>query len=169
MPLVFDHSSALLLPAGTSTAPVRRGQDVGAFLLVATTWRTSVVSAATSSVSGRQGARDGDLHGELTLVDGQLGGQREHLEPEALRPGQRRWHLPEFMTKALVGVPVSDLAQPPGVVVARIDPATGLLPVPGGNGVEEFFLDGTAPTESAAAPGEEATPDQMLLEGHGGM
>jgi penicillin-binding protein 1A len=75
----------------------------------------------------------------------------------------------EFMTKALVGVPVSDFAQPPGVVVARIDPATGLLPAPGGNGIEEFFLDGTAPTESAAAPGEEATPDQMLLEGHAGQ
>jgi penicillin-binding protein 1A len=75
----------------------------------------------------------------------------------------------EFMTKALVGVPVSDFAQPPGVVVARIDPATGLLPAPGGTGIEEFFLDGTAPTESAAAPGEEATPDQMLLEGHGGL
>jgi penicillin-binding protein 1A len=75
----------------------------------------------------------------------------------------------EFMTKALAGVPVSDFAQPPGVVVARIDPATGLLPAPGGEGIEEFFLDGTAPTESAAAPGEEATPDQMLLEGHGGQ
>ena len=75
----------------------------------------------------------------------------------------------EFMTKALAGVPVSDFAQPPGVVVARIDPATGLLPAPGSEGVEEFFLDGTAPTESAAAPGEEATPDQMLLEGHGGQ
>jgi penicillin-binding protein 1A len=73
----------------------------------------------------------------------------------------------EFMTKALVGVPVSDFAQPPGVVVARVDPATGLLPAPGSEGIEEFFLDGTAPTESAAAPGEEATPDQMLLEGHG--
>jgi penicillin-binding protein 1A len=73
------------------------------------------------------------------------------------------------MTKALVGVPVSDFAQPPGIVVARIDPATGLLPAPGSEGIEEFFLDGTAPTESAAAPGEEATPDQMLLEGGGGQ
>ena len=73
----------------------------------------------------------------------------------------------EFMTKALAGTPVTDFAQPAGVVVARIDPATGLLPAPGNEGIEEFFLDGTAPTESAAAPGEEATPDQMLLEGHG--
>ena len=75
----------------------------------------------------------------------------------------------EFMTKALAGVPMSDFAQPPGIVVARIDPTTGLLPAPGNEGIEEFFLDGTAPTESAAAPGEEATPDQMLLEGHGGQ
>ncbi|HEX7508576.1 MAG TPA: PBP1A family penicillin-binding protein [Polyangia bacterium] len=75
----------------------------------------------------------------------------------------------EFMTKALAGVPESDFAQPPGIVVARIDPTTGLLPAPGSEGVEEFFLDGTAPTESAAAPGEEATPDQMLLEGHRGQ
>ena len=73
----------------------------------------------------------------------------------------------EFMTKALAGTPVSDFAQPPGVVVARIDPATGLLPAPGTEGIEEVFLDGTAPTESAAAPGEEATPDQLLLEGQG--
>lgn len=73
----------------------------------------------------------------------------------------------EFMTKALAGTPVSDFSQPPGVVVARIDPATGLLPAPGAEGIEEVFLDGTAPTESAAAPGEEATPDQLLLEGHG--
>jgi penicillin-binding protein 1A len=70
-----------------------------------------------------------------------------------------------FMTKALAGKPITDFAQPPGIVVARIDPATGLLPAPGSEGIEEVFVDGTAPSESAAAPGEEANPDQMLLEG----
>lgn len=74
----------------------------------------------------------------------------------------------DFMTKALAGKPVTDFPQPAGVVVARIDPATGLLPAPGGEGIEEVFLDGTVPTESAAAPGEEANPDQMLLEEHAG-
>ena len=49
-------------------------------------------------------------------------------------------------------------------MVARIDPVTGLLSAPSSEGIEEVFLDGTAPTESAAAPGEEANPDQMLLE-----
>jgi penicillin-binding protein 1A len=75
----------------------------------------------------------------------------------------------EFMTKALAGTSISDFAQPPGVVVARIDPATGLLPAPGSEGVEEVFLDGTAPTDSAAAPGEETNPDQLLLGGHDGL
>jgi penicillin-binding protein 1A len=74
----------------------------------------------------------------------------------------------DFMTKALAGRPVSDFEQPAGVVVARIDPATGLLPPPGAEGIEEVFLDGTAPTETAAAPGEETNPDQMLLERHEG-
>jgi penicillin-binding protein 1A len=69
-----------------------------------------------------------------------------------------------FMTKALAGRPVRDFSQPPGIVVVQIDPATGLLPAPGSEGTNEFFIDGTAPTESAAAPGEASNPDQMLLE-----
>jgi len=72
----------------------------------------------------------------------------------------------EFMSKALATTSISDFAQPPGIVVARIDPITGLLPAPGTDGIEEVFLDGTAPTDSAAAPGEETNPDQMLLGGH---
>ncbi len=69
----------------------------------------------------------------------------------------------DFMTKALQGRPISDFEQPAGVVVTRIDPATGLLPPLGAEGIEEVFVDGTAPTESAAPPGEESNPDQMLL------
>jgi penicillin-binding protein 1A len=64
----------------------------------------------------------------------------------------------DFMTKALASSTISDFAQPAGIVVARIDPATGLLPAPGSDGIEEVFLDGTAPTDSAAAPGEETNP-----------
>jgi penicillin-binding protein 1A len=70
----------------------------------------------------------------------------------------------DFMVKAMTGRPVRDFGQPPGVVVVQIDPATGLLPAPGAEGVSEVFLDGTAPKENAVAPGEQANPDQMLLE-----
>jgi penicillin-binding protein 1A len=95
-------------------------------------------------------------------------------ERRALGRGEEGAHaaLPiwtELMTKALAGTSISDFAQPSGVVVARIDPATGLLPAPGSEGVEEVFVDGTAPTDSAAAPGEETNPDELLLGGHDGL
>jgi len=34
--------------------------------------------------------------------------------------------------------------------MVQIDPATGLLPAPGAEGISEVFLDGTAPKETAA-------------------
>jgi penicillin-binding protein 1A len=70
----------------------------------------------------------------------------------------------DFMVKAMAGRPVRDFSQPPGVVVVQIDPASGLLPAPGAEGINEVFLDGTAPKENAVPPGEQANPDQMLLE-----
>ncbi|MEO8212978.1 MAG: penicillin-binding transpeptidase domain-containing protein [Myxococcales bacterium] len=74
----------------------------------------------------------------------------------------------EFMTKALAGQPIHDFAQPPGVVVQRIDKATGLLPPAGkeigADSIDEVFLQGTAPTESAPAPGQEKSADELLLE-----
>jgi penicillin-binding protein 1A len=92
-------------------------------------------------------------------------------ERRALGRGEEGAHaaLPiwtEFMTQALAKTPVSDFTQPAGIVVARVDPQTGLLPAPGTEGIEEVFIDGTTPTESAAAPGEEGNPDQLLLGGH---
>ncbi|MES1171636.1 MAG: penicillin-binding transpeptidase domain-containing protein, partial [Bacteroidota bacterium] len=74
----------------------------------------------------------------------------------------------DFMTKALAGQPIHDFAQPPGVVVQRIDRATGLLPAPGreigADSFEEVFLEGTVPTETAPAPGQEKSADELLLE-----
>ena len=73
----------------------------------------------------------------------------------------------DFMTRALVGQPVRDFVQPPGVVVQRIDKATGLLPAPGKelgvDTIDEVFLDGTAPTETAPAAGHEQSADELLL------
>jgi penicillin-binding protein 1A len=74
----------------------------------------------------------------------------------------------DFMTKALVGQPIRDFAQPPGVVVQRIDKTTGLLPSPGreigADSFDEVFLEGTVPTETAPAPGQEKSADELLLE-----
>ncbi|HEY4395783.1 MAG TPA: PBP1A family penicillin-binding protein, partial [Polyangia bacterium] len=72
----------------------------------------------------------------------------------------------DFMVKATAGKPTKDFAQPPGVVVQRIDKATGLLAAPGQESgtLDEVFLDGTAPTERAPAAGEEQSPDKLLLQ-----
>jgi penicillin-binding protein 1A len=73
----------------------------------------------------------------------------------------------EFMSKATAGRPTKDFVQPPGIVVQRIDKASGLLAAPGqeSNTLDEVFLDGTAPTEHAAAGGgQEASPDKLLME-----
>ena len=71
----------------------------------------------------------------------------------------------DFMVKATAGRPTKDFAQPPGIVVQRIDKATGLLAAPGQetNTLDEVFLDGTAPTQQAPAAGE-TSPDKLLLE-----
>jgi penicillin-binding protein 1A len=72
----------------------------------------------------------------------------------------------EFMTKALVGRPTHDFVQPPGVVIQRIDKASGLLAAPGqeANTLDEVFLPDTAPTGQASAAGEETSADKLLLD-----
>lgn len=63
-----------------------------------------------------------------------------------------------FMKAAESGRPAVDFPRPPGVVSVRIDPVTGLLAQPDvGEGIEEEYLDGTAPTEMSA-PAPEAAP-----------
>ncbi|MCG5054616.1 MAG: PBP1A family penicillin-binding protein [Myxococcales bacterium] len=69
----------------------------------------------------------------------------------------------DFMTKASAGQPVRDFAQPPSVEVQTIDPQTGLLAAPGAEGLEEVFLSGTAPLETAPAEGEDRSADELLL------
>lgn len=63
-----------------------------------------------------------------------------------------------FMKTAETGRPAVDFPRPPGIVTVRIDPVTGLLAAPElGEGVDEEFLDGTAPTE-VSAPAAPAAP-----------
>jgi penicillin-binding protein 1A len=72
----------------------------------------------------------------------------------------------DFMKAALKGKPARGFAQPPGVVVARIDRRTGLLAAPDApeaDVLSEVFLDGTAPTEVAPSAGE-VDPSTFVLE-----
>ncbi len=71
----------------------------------------------------------------------------------------------EFMVKATAGRPSKDFVQPPGIVVQRIDKASGLLAAPGQENetLDEVFIDGTAPT-ATATPAGEASADKLLME-----
>ncbi len=58
-----------------------------------------------------------------------------------------------FMKKAHAGKPVRDFERPPGIVTARIDPASGLLAYEGQeDALEEIFIEGTEPAEAALPP-----------------
>ncbi len=62
-----------------------------------------------------------------------------------------------FMKAAEAGRPAVDFPRPPGIVTVRIDPVTGLLADPAqGEGIDEDYLDGTAPTEVSKAPTDAA-------------
>jgi penicillin-binding protein 1A len=69
----------------------------------------------------------------------------------------------EIAMGALKNVPPKPFTQPPGIVVQRIDPKTGLLAPPGATGLEEVFIEGTAPTEVAPTAGE-ANPDTYIID-----
>jgi len=93
----------------------------------------------------------------------------DDMRPVGRRETGGRAALPiwvELMQTALRGRPAQSFAQPSGVVVARIDKRTGLLAAPGepeSETLSEVFLDGTAPTEMAPAPGE-VDPSTFVLE-----
>ncbi|NIG79361.1 peptidoglycan glycosyltransferase/peptidoglycan DD-transpeptidase MrcA [Klebsiella sp. Ap-873] len=54
----------------------------------------------------------------------------------------------DFMKIALSGVPEEPMTPPPGIVTVNIDRSTGQL-ANGGNSREEYFIEGTQPTQQA--------------------
>ncbi|AJZ91508.1 peptidoglycan glycosyltransferase/peptidoglycan DD-transpeptidase MrcA [Cedecea neteri] len=54
----------------------------------------------------------------------------------------------DFMKIALAGVPEDPMTPPPGIVTVNIDRSTGQL-ANGGNSREEYFIEGTQPTQQA--------------------
>ncbi|MBW2736855.1 MAG: PBP1A family penicillin-binding protein, partial [Deltaproteobacteria bacterium] len=73
-----------------------------------------------------------------------------------------------FMRKALRHQPKLPFAQPPKVVVHRIDPVTGLLAAPNAadamGAIEEVFVEGTEPKETASTP-DQVDPNSLLMGG----
>jgi penicillin-binding protein 1A len=73
-----------------------------------------------------------------------------------------------FMKAAHEGRPVRDFEPPAGITLARVDPQTGLLAGRAMPGRLEPFLDGTAPTNEAPAPGTVNARDFLLEDGRRG-
>jgi penicillin-binding protein 1A len=74
----------------------------------------------------------------------------------------------DVMRTATDGRPDVGFPIPSGVVTARIDPATGLLAYEGQtDAMEEVFLEGSAPTETAQPP-DVLDPNRFLMEQMGG-
>jgi penicillin-binding protein 1A len=70
----------------------------------------------------------------------------------------------EIMKTAHEKKPVRAFDVPSGVTMAKIDPATGLLAYPGEEkAIDEVFLEGTQPTETARPP-DVADPNTFLME-----
>jgi penicillin-binding protein 1A len=78
----------------------------------------------------------------------------------------------EVMKRAHSGIPRSDFGRPEGILAVRIDPESGLLAYEGMEGaMEELFIEGTEPTESAVPQGL-VSPDSFLFDqmtGDGGI
>lgn len=74
----------------------------------------------------------------------------------------------DFMTTAHEGREVLQFERPAeGLVSATIDPESGLLARPGQDGITEWFLTGTAPTEFAPDTSDRAIQDILLQGGAG--
>jgi penicillin-binding protein 1A len=70
----------------------------------------------------------------------------------------------DFMGQAMQKKPVRAFTPPPGLEIVRIDPRTGLLAAPGSAAArDEYFLKGSAPTQTAPAEGE-ATPESIIID-----
>ncbi|MCF8045706.1 MAG: hypothetical protein K9J83_07575, partial [Desulfarculaceae bacterium] len=71
-----------------------------------------------------------------------------------------------YMQRALEGKSVRTFNVPEGVVFAKIDAETGLLPIEESeNVVFECFKEGTVPTEHTPKPDTASKPDQLFKEG----
>jgi penicillin-binding protein 1A len=71
----------------------------------------------------------------------------------------------DFMKNALEGKPARTFNVPEGIVFAKIDAKTGLLPIEGSETVFECFKEGTVPTEYTSRPNAASDPEELFKEG----
>ncbi len=150
---------------------------------VATSMMQSVVEEGTGRraqslerpVAGKTGtsneARDAWFMGYTTRIAAGVWVGFDDRRSLGRREGGGRTALPiwvDVVEAAERGHDAEPFPRPSGVETAAIDPATGLLAYEGmAEPLEEVFLEGTVPTETARPP-EVAAPSDFLMEQFGG-
>lgn len=150
---------------------------------VLTSMLTSVVDHGTARrarvlrrpVAGKTGtsneARDAWFMGYSPEIATGVWVGYDDLRPLGRRESGGRSALPiwiEVMRTVAEGRPRTDFPRPSGVETARIDPASGLLAYEGQeDAIEEVFLEGTVPTETATPP-DVLDPSSFLMQQFGG-
>jgi penicillin-binding protein 1A len=72
----------------------------------------------------------------------------------------------DYMIKALEGKPARTFTVPEGIVFARIDAKTGLLPITESEKIiTECFKEGTVPSEHTPKPGAVIESDDLFKQG----
>lgn len=175
--IVGPNGREILLPARQPAQRVMSQAEA----YVLTSMLTSVVQTGTATgarrleraVAGKTGtsneARDAWFVGYTPdFVTGVWIGYDDYNRSLGRRESGGRAAVPVWlsvMQAAERGRPAVDFPRPSGVVTARIDPATGLLAYEGqADAIEEVFLDGTVPTESAPVPGVMDTNSFLLQQ-----
>ncbi len=156
--------------------PIRAGQDAqqaidprNAFIM--TTIMQDVVKRGTAARAMQLGRQD--LAGKTGTTNDQVdawftGYQPGNLvaiawvgfdQPRSLggRETGAQAALPmwiDYMGKVLKGVPESVMNVPEGVIVAKINPQTGLREMDGGDGIAEYFYQENLPGESGGGMGD---------------
>ena len=166
------------------TPPAPRDVLTPAESYVVTSLLTSVVERGTGRgasrldhpVAGKTGtsdeARDAWFVGYTPEVAAGVWVGFDDHRPLGRRESGARSALPIWVAAveaAIEGTPRREFAMPSGIVTAPIDPATGLLAYEGQkDAVDELFLEGTTPGESALPP-DVADSNTFLMEQFSGL
>ena len=116
--------------------------------------RTTTPRTSTHTATSRRRATAGRNAGAYALAVGVWDGNSDNSLVSTAAPSRvfsidvSTYVWQGFLTEASRSWPVTNFAQPDGLVKAAIDPFTGLLASPGSKSIDEWFIAGTEPRDT---------------------
>jgi penicillin-binding protein 1A len=143
-PQAISSEIAFLMTAGLKNV-VAHGTGIGAAAL-----KRADLAGKTGTTNDQMDAWFSGYNSDLVATAWVGFDKNTSLREYGARAALPMWV--DFMRVALAGRPEHTMPEPPGIVTAVIDPATGLLAESGQeNGYAEFFEASTVPTETAGS------------------